>query len=89
MWAASCELCWPQVRVVASLPCYSEKNVDQQRGRGVFEKSIAALLLLNDLGYGSDPALNLDLVYNPAGGCGPPRDCPNWIDVICGSMCGG
>lgn len=28
------------VRVVASLPCYGPDNVDKQRGRGVFERSI-------------------------------------------------
>ncbi|EFJ49515.1 hypothetical protein VOLCADRAFT_89786 [Volvox carteri f. nagariensis] len=58
----------PQVRVVASLPCYSEGNVDQQRGRGVFERSIAGLRLLNAAGYGVEGSgLQLDLVYNPGG----------------------
>eukprot|EP00956_Cyclotella_meneghiniana_P006674 scaffold8842_cov74-Cyclotella_meneghiniana.AAC.10 len=58
-----------KVKVVASLPCYGETNVDAQRGRGVFERSIAALLKLNKAGYGSDkhPELELDLVYNPGG----------------------
>lgn len=57
-----------QVRVVASLPCYSEKNVDAQRGDGVFTASIAALLRLNALGYGQpETGLKLDLVYNPGG----------------------
>jgi radical SAM/Cys-rich protein len=54
-----------QVRVVASLPCYLEDNVDKMRGKGVFEQSIQALQWLNRLGYGSDPQLVLDLVYNP------------------------
>lgn len=54
-----------QVRVVASLPCYLENNVDQQRGNGVYSESINALQQLNQLGYGSDPKLMLDLVYNP------------------------
>lgn len=54
-----------QVRVVASLPCYLEDNVDRQRGAGVYQDSIAALQKLNALGYGRDPALVLDLVYNP------------------------
>ena len=54
-------------RLVCSLPCYNAENVDRQRGPGTFEKSIAALRLLNEEGYGSDPALKLDLVYNPAG----------------------
>lgn len=57
-----------RVEVVASLPCYSLKNVDQQRGAGVFDKSIAALKRLNALGYGQDGSdLRLYLVYNPQG----------------------
>lgn len=63
-----------QVAVTASLPCYSEQNVDRQRGKGVFEQSISALQLLNSLGYGKDPALPLHLVYNPTGtGLPPPQ----------------
>ncbi len=54
-----------QVHVVASLPCYLENNVDQQRGAGVYSRSIQVLQRLNQLGYGQDPALRLDLVYNP------------------------
>ncbi|HTO08648.1 MAG TPA: arsenosugar biosynthesis radical SAM (seleno)protein ArsS [Myxococcota bacterium] len=62
-----------QVEVVASLPCYQEGNVDGQRGRGVFERSIAALQALNALGYGGpDSPLALDLVYNPVGPSLPP-----------------
>ena len=61
-----------KVHVVASLPCYSEENVDSQRGNGVFERSIAALLALNDAGYGLDSGLELDLVYNPLGAFLPP-----------------
>ncbi|ELS32614.1 MULTISPECIES: arsenosugar biosynthesis radical SAM (seleno)protein ArsS [Pseudanabaena] len=53
-----------QVRVVASLPCYLEDNVDKMRGKGVFDRSIQALQWLNRLGYGSNPHLVLDLVYN-------------------------
>lgn len=62
-----------RVRVVASLPCYTAENVDAQRGKGVFDKSIQALERLNELGYG-DPqsGLELDLVYNPAGAFLPP-----------------
>ncbi|GMH37539.1 hypothetical protein BSKO_05412 [Bryopsis sp. KO-2023] len=57
-----------KVRVVASLPCYSEKNVNQQRGGGVFDRSIKGLQMLNDLGYGKEGSgLILDLVYNPNG----------------------
>tara|TARA_R110001599_G_scaffold337686_1_gene556204 strand:- start:23862 stop:24830 length:969 start_codon:yes stop_codon:yes gene_type:complete len=63
-----------QVEIVASLPCYSLENVDQQRGKGVFDKSIAALQLLNSLGYGHDDAnLVLNLVYNPQGANLPPN----------------
>ncbi len=61
-----------QVEVVASLPCYSMENVDRQRGNGVFDKSIAALQRLNALGYATDPALVLHLVYNPQGPVLPP-----------------
>ena len=62
-----------QVEVVASLPCYTAENVDKQRGRGVFDKSIRALQLLNTLGYGlPDSKLQLNLVYNPLGAFLPP-----------------
>ena len=61
------------VKVVASLPCYSEKNVDAQRGGGVFAGSIRGLRQLNDLGYGrAGSGLQLDLVYNPVGPFLPP-----------------
>jgi len=59
------------VHLVASLPCYTQANVDAQRGRGTFEGSIEALRLLNAAGYGVRDALLLDLVYNP-GGTGLP-----------------
>ncbi len=62
-----------KVQVVASLPCYLETNVDRQRGKGVFEKSIRALRKLNALGYGkNDEVLILTLVYNPQGPDLPP-----------------
>ena len=62
-----------RVEVVASLPCYSAENVERQRGRGVFERSIAALRILNRLGYGQPGSgLTLDLVYNPVGAFLPP-----------------
>ncbi len=63
-----------RVQVVASLPCYLEDNVDGQRGKGVYRKSIEALLRrLNALGYGdADGELNLTLVYNPVGPYLPP-----------------
>lgn len=60
------------IRIVASLPCYLEDNVDKQRGRGVYEKSIRALRLLNERGYGRGTGLSLDLVYNPVGFGLPP-----------------
>lgn len=62
------------VEVVASLPCYSQANVDEQRGDGVFESSITALKALNALGYGQrGNALTLNLVYNPNGAYLPPN----------------
>jgi radical SAM/Cys-rich protein len=62
-----------RVEIVASLPCYTAENVDKQRGRGVFGKSIEALLLLNHLGYGlENTGLVLNLVYNPLGAFRPP-----------------
>ncbi len=62
------------VEVVASLPCYQEDNVDRQRGKGVYERSIAGLKQLNALGYGQPGSgLDLNLVYNPAGPSLPPE----------------
>jgi radical SAM/Cys-rich protein len=60
------------VELVASLPCYSQANVDEQRGNGVFEASIVALQKLNALGYGRPGGLTLNLVYNPNGAFLPP-----------------
>ncbi|WP_017653056.1 arsenosugar biosynthesis radical SAM (seleno)protein ArsS [Fortiea contorta] len=54
-----------QVRIVASLPCYLADNVDRMRGSGVFNDSVKALQWLNQLGYGQNPDLVLDLVFNP------------------------
>lgn len=54
-----------KVRIVASLPCYLEDNVDKMRGKGVYDQSIKAIKWLNDLGYSTEPDLILDLVYNP------------------------
>ena len=62
-----------KVILTASLPCYLEENVDKQRGKGVFEKSISALRKLNSYGYGiKDTGLILNLVYNPSGPNLPP-----------------
>lgn len=62
-----------EVEVIASLPCYTSENVDKQRGKGVFDASIAALKKLNALGYGQpDTGLALNLVYNPVGPSLPP-----------------
>ena len=61
------------VEVTASLPCYTQELVDRQRGKGVYERSIAGLQRLNALGYGAeDSALVLNLVYNPQGPNLPP-----------------
>ena len=62
-----------QITVIASLPCYTEDNVDAQRGDGVFQRSIKGLQMLNKLGYGQDESgLALNLVYNPTGPFLPP-----------------
>ncbi|HEX3710777.1 MAG TPA: arsenosugar biosynthesis radical SAM (seleno)protein ArsS [Pseudolabrys sp.] len=60
------------VEVVASMPCYLQDNVERQRGKGVFDGSIRGLKTLNALGYGRDPRLVLNLVYNPQGPALPP-----------------
>jgi radical SAM/Cys-rich protein len=62
------------IEVISSLPCYTEKNTDTQRGTGVFAKSIKALKMLNDVGYGKEgTGLKLQLVYNPTGISLPPN----------------
>lgn len=60
------------VEVVASLPCYLEENVAEQRGKGVYDDSIRAIRRLNELGYATGPDLQLNLVYNPVGPVLPP-----------------
>lgn len=62
-----------RIEVIASMPCYLQQNVDAQRGKGVFDRSIEGLRQLNDLGYGSDQELVLNLVYNPQGAVLPPE----------------
>jgi radical SAM/Cys-rich protein len=61
-----------RVEVVASMPCYLEDNVDRQRGRGAYDASVTGLLKLVEAGYGRDPELRLNLVYNPNGPSLPP-----------------
>ncbi len=57
-----------KVHVVSSLPYFSKSRTDSQRGDGVFEDSIEALKMLNEVGYGQEgTGLVLDLVYNPSG----------------------
>ncbi len=61
------------VEVIASLPCYLEENVDQQRGKGVFAASVRGLQQLNQRGYGQPGrGLILNLIYNPLGPVLPP-----------------
>ena len=62
-----------EVEIVASLPCYTQDNVDKQRGKGVFDGSMLALQKLNQLGYGKGHEnRKLSLVYNPVGPFLPP-----------------
>ena len=62
-----------QVEIIASMPCYLERNVEAQRGKGVYGKSVEALQWLNRLGYGQPgTGLVLNLVYNPVGPSLPP-----------------
>ena len=62
-----------RVEINASLPYVLERQTDAQRGRSVFQRSIAAIRRLNDLGYaGPDTGLLLNLVYNPVGAYLPP-----------------
>ena len=56
------------VKLVASLPCYTEAGVDGQRGEGTYKKAMAALRKLNSLGYGKEGSgLEIDIMFNPAG----------------------
>jgi radical SAM/Cys-rich protein len=61
------------IEVISSLPFYAKDRTDRQRGNGVFEDSIKALQMLNNVGYGKEgTGLILNLVYNPAGAFLPP-----------------
>ena len=70
-----------EVEIVASLPCYTQDNVDKQRGKGVFDGSMLALQKLNQLGYGEGhPNRKLSLVYNPVGPYLPPSQAKLEVD---------
>jgi radical SAM/Cys-rich protein len=59
--------------VVASLPSLNPAQLESQRGKGIFAKSINALKRLNAAGYGKEgTGLELDLVSNPTGAFLPP-----------------
>jgi radical SAM/Cys-rich protein len=80
-----------KVEIVASLPCYLEENVDNQRGAGVYKRSIEAVRLFNRMGYGNTGSgLVLNLVYNPQGPVLPPpqqdleRDYRRYLADHCG-----
>lgn len=62
-----------EVRLVGSLPCYLEENVDAQRGKKTYNRTIKAIKKLNELGYGKEPNLVLDLVHNPVSPSLPPN----------------
>jgi len=67
-------LAYHEVEVIASMPCYMEDNVDRQRGKGTFLRSIQGLQQLNNQGYSqADGRLKLNLVYNPQGPVLPPN----------------
>ncbi len=70
-----------RLEVIASMPCYLEENVNKQRGKGVFQESIAGLRQLNALGYGKkDEDLQRNLVFNPQGASLPPPQAALEID---------
>jgi radical SAM/Cys-rich protein len=70
-----------EVKIIASMPCYLRKNVDAQRGKGIFDKSIKALKRLNSVQYGvQGSGLILNLVYNPGGAFLPPSQTALEID---------
>lgn len=62
-----------KVELISSLPHFSRLRTDAQRGDGVFDKSIKALQMLNEVGYGQEGSgLYINLVYNPSGAFLPP-----------------
>ena len=62
-----------KVEIICSLPHYKAKNSERQRGSGTFDKSIEVLKKLNEAGYGKDPELVLNMVFNPGGAFFPPQ----------------
>ena len=60
------------VHLVTSLPYFNEQGCDLQRGRNVFDRVVGVLRELNELGYGVDPALKIDVAYNVSGPFLPP-----------------
>lgn len=61
-----------RVSLVGSMPCYLEHNVNAQRGEGVYRKAVAAMRMLNGVGYGLTEGLTLNLAFNPGGAFLPP-----------------
>ena len=61
-----------KIEIITSLPFYTAKDNDRQRGEGVFNDCIELLQKLNELGYGKNDDLKLNLVYNPGGAFLPP-----------------
>ncbi|TVQ06049.1 MAG: radical SAM/Cys-rich domain protein [Balneolaceae bacterium] len=56
------------IEITCSLPFYSKRRTDAQRGEGTYDKSIKVLKILNHIGYGKEEnGLMLNLVYNPVG----------------------
>lgn len=56
-----------KIKIIASLPCYTEEVVDSVRGNGTYKKAISVLKHLNSLGYGRENSgLEIDIMYNPA-----------------------
>lgn len=60
------------VEIVCSLPYYRSKEMDRVRGQGTFDQAIRVIKSLNELGYGKDERLVLNMVYNPSGAFFPP-----------------
>lgn len=62
-----------KVELVSSLPYYTQKDADRQRGDGVFQTSIKVITHLNELGFGQENSnLEINLVYNAGGAFLPP-----------------